>query len=176
MDSHTPGHPSGPGPGPDTQHRCPGGLVGILSEAGAYRLVALHAVPAGQTVLWIDGALTSEPSRYSVQVGPDTHVAPEGGANALDDGAWRFLNHSCEPSAWLRGRELIALRDIRAQEDLSFDYNTTEWDMAEPFACHCGSADCLGTVRGFAHLSPAQRERLPGAAPHLLARLASARS
>ena len=176
MDSHAPDRTPGPGLAPDTLHRCPGGMLGILSEAGTHRLVALRAVPAGQTVLWIDGALTTVPSRYSVQVGPDTHVAPEGGANVLDGGVWRYLNHSCEPNARVHGRELVALRDIQAHEDLSFDYNTTEWDMAEPFACHCGSAACLGTVRGFAHLSPAQRERLPGAAPHLLARLASARS
>ena len=157
--------------GTGTVHPCPGGLLGIASVAGAHRLVALHTLAAGQRILTIDGQETAQPSRHSVQVGPALHVAPLQGS--LDVGFWRYLNHSCAPNAWLRGRELIALRDIRAREDVTFDYDTTEWDMAEPFACHCGSATCRGLVRGFAHLSTAQRERLQSVAPHLQARLAS---
>lgn len=154
-----------------TVHPCPGGRMGIASVASARRLVALCDLAAHQVILAVDGEETSQPSRYSVQVGPALHVAPRQGTP--DEGFWRYLNHSCEPNAWLRGRELVALRDIRTGEDVSFDYNTTEWDMAEPFACHCGSAACLGTVRGFAHLSAAQRGRLKGVAAHLQARLAS---
>ena len=159
----------------DALHACPGGQLGIVTTAGGHRLVALHAVAAGQLILRIDGEVTSQPSRHSVQIGTNAHIAPTAaapGRNPLDHGYWRYLNHSCEPNAWLRGHELIALRNIAANHDVTFDYNTTEWDMAVPFACHCGSARCLGTVRGFAHLSPAQRDRLQGAAPHLLARLA----
>jgi hypothetical protein len=151
-------------------HACPGGLLGIALHAGAHRLIALRTLAAGQGVLTVDGTLTSQPTRYSLQVGPDLHVAPVPGN--LDDGYWRYLNHSCEPNAGLRGRELVAQRDIAANEDVTFDYNTTEWHMAEPFACHCGSARCRGTLRGFAHLSTAQRAELQGVAPHLQARLA----
>ena len=161
-----------PQTGPVTVHPCPGGRLGIVSVADAHRLVTLQAVAAGQTMLIIDGVETAQASRHSVQVGPALHVAPDQGS--LDVGYWRYLNHSCAPNAWLRGRELIALRDIHAREDVTFDYNTTEWDMAEPFACHCGNARCLGLVRGFAHLSTAQRERLHGVAPHLQALLESA--
>lgn len=160
-----------PMPASATLRTCPGGLLGILSQAGAQHLVALGSIAAGQAILRIDGTLSAQPSRHSVQVGVDLHVAPEG--DPPEHGFWRYLNHSCDPNAWLRGRELIALRDIQAREGVSFDYNTTEWDMAEPFACHCGSAACLGTVRGYAHLSAAQRGRLHGVAPHLQAAIAS---
>ena len=155
-----------------TLHVCPGGHLGIVSNAGGHSLVSLGPVARGQVILQIDGVQTHQPSRHSVQVGPGTHLAPQG--DPPEHGQWRYLNHSCAPNAWLRGLELIALRDIQAQEALSFDYNPTEWDMAEPFACHCGSADCLGQVSGFAHLNAAQRMRLQGVAPHLLARLAPA--
>ena len=153
---------------PAALHPCPGDQVGVVSDAQGQRLVALRAAAAGDSILWVDGLLTSQPSRHSVQVGPDAHVSPEG--DTPGHGCWRYLNHSCTPNAWLRGRELVALRDIQAHEDLTFDYNTTEWELAEPFACHCGSATCLGTVRGFAHLSAAQRAGLQGVAPHLRAR------
>jgi len=51
---------------------------------------------------------------------------------------------------------------------------TTEYDMAEPFACHCGSPRCFGTIRGFKHLTEDERERLrPFLAPHLASLLDS---
>ncbi|MFM7280471.1 MAG: SET domain-containing protein-lysine N-methyltransferase, partial [Planctomycetia bacterium] len=84
---------------------------------------------------------------------------------------WLFLNHSCRPTTAVRGRELIALRPIAPYEELSFDYETTEWHMAEPFTCRCGN--CGGrSVRGFAFLPAEERERRrPYLAPHLVARI-----
>ncbi|MEY5032012.1 MAG: Phosphoribosylformylglycinamidine synthase [Planctomycetota bacterium] len=85
---------------------------------------------------------------------------------------WRFLNHSCDPSAAVQSRSLIALRPIAAGEQITFDYTTTEGSMAEPFTCLCGASGCVGTVRGFAHLSAAeQRARRDRLAPHLRALL-----
>ncbi len=37
-------------------------------------------------------------------------------------GVLRFLNHSRSPNAWFDGRDLYALRDIAADEELLFDY------------------------------------------------------
>ncbi len=158
-----------------TLQECPGGLLGIVSTVRGRHLVALRPIAAGQEILWIDGVMTTEPSRYSVQVGHDEHVVPGidiSGCDSVDHGFWRYLNHSCDPNGWLRGRELIALRDIQPNENVTFDYNSSEWDMAEPFACHCTSARCLGTIRGFRHLSPTQREQVQTAAPHLTAHIA----
>ncbi|MCX6876010.1 MAG: hypothetical protein NTW21_19710 [Verrucomicrobia bacterium] len=31
----------------------------------------------------------------------------------------------------------------------SHSYHATEFDLAEPFDCHCGSPCCFGTIRGF---------------------------
>lgn len=47
-------------------------------------------------------------------------------------------------------------------------FNTTEFDLAEPFDCHCGSPGCFGTIRGFKYLTADERERLqPMLAPYL---------
>jgi len=37
-------------------------------------------------------------------------------------GVLRFLNHSRSPNTWFDGRELYALRNIAAGEELLFDY------------------------------------------------------
>jgi hypothetical protein len=64
----------------------------------------------------------------------------------------KYLNHSCDPNAGLRGLRLVAVRDIAPGEELCFDYSTT---MAEDYwelPCSCGSVHCRGSVRDFKHL------------------------
>jgi len=133
-----------------------------------------QAVPGGSIVLEFSGDVRPTPARFSVQVGVNEHIHPDD--DALTNGnalrfAWRFLNHSCAPNCRVAGRVLVALRDLVAGEELTFDYNATEWSMAEPFACACGA--CGGSiVRGFAHLDAQARERRRDwIAEHLLERL-----
>lgn len=134
-----------------------------------------EAIAAGEVILTFVGSTTRRPDRYSVQVGRRTHVVapadlPPGDAAA--EYGWRFLNHSCAPNAWVRGFELVALADMPTGAEITFDYDTTEWDMAEPFACACGDVGCRGVVRGFRHLDAAARERLlPWLADHLRIRI-----
>lgn len=153
-------------------HGCRCGLVGVLETAGEYRLVTVQPVAAGELLFRIEGEETPIPTRYSVQVGTGAHIdsgSDCGMAEVLDRYFWRFMNHHCEPATMIRGRDVIALRDLVPMEDVTFNYNTTEENMAEPFACHCGSARCEGTIRGARHLAAADRERLrPFMAPHLL--------
>ena len=61
--------------------------------------------------------------------------------------AARFLNHSCEPNCeterigdriWI-----IAARDIRAGEELTFNYGYNLVDYQEHH-CRCGAAGCVG--------------------------------
>ncbi len=151
-------------------HKCRVEGVGVVRASGEYRLVAIRPITAVERLFAIEGELANRPSRYSVQIGVNLHIDLGSGHSAeeiLDRYFWRFMNHSCDPNALIRGREVIAWRDIEPWEAVTFNYNTTEWDMAEPFTCRCGSPDCLGTIRGFKHLTPTQRKRLGVVAPHL---------
>lgn len=144
--------------------------VGVALEAGEYRLVATRPIAAGERLFRMEGEITAQPSRYSVQVGESLHIAPGVSPTTekrLDRYFWRFMNHSCDPNTVVREREVFAWRDIHPGEAVTFDYNTTEWEMAEPFICHCGNVGCLKEIRGFKHLTAALRERLLVVAPHL---------
>lgn len=147
--------------------------LGVLRHSGEFRLLVTRPVSTDGFLFAIDGDLTPVPSRYSVQVAEGLHVdLPEGRQpdELLDEFFWRFMNHSCEPNAAIRGRDVFALRDIEPWEEITFDYNTTEFEMAEPFDCCCGSQRCVGRVRGFSFLDHSTRERLtPYLASHLLA-------
>jgi SET domain-containing protein len=149
---------------------CP--AVAVLVEATQRRLVAAAPIAAGSTIFTLVGRETRVATRYSIQVGPEMHLDSDDLATdeeRVRDRYWMYLNHSCEPSAWIRGLAVIALRDIAAGEGVTFDYNATEFAMAEPFECHCGTASCVGRVAGYAALDEVQRTRVrPYASAYLL--------
>lgn len=146
--------------------------VAVVRADGEYRLVANRQVAAGERLFDIEGELSATPTRYTVQIGRDVHVDVPGEYEfeaILDRFYWRFMNHSCDPTVFIRGRSVISLKLVDFGQDITFNYNTTEFDMAEPFACRCGSVRCTGRVQGFRHLADAERERLqPWLADHLL--------
>jgi SET domain-containing protein len=61
----------------------------------------------------------------------------------------RLINHSCEPNAEMLNEDdelwLYALRDIRAGEEISFDYGyDLEHFLDHP--CRCGTNSCVGFI------------------------------
>jgi hypothetical protein len=58
-----------------------------------------------------------------------------------------YLNHSCEPNLGIAGeKEFVALRDIKADEELTFDYAITEDELPWTLNCLCGTQSCRGTI------------------------------
>lgn len=148
--------------------------MGVWETPGECRLVAIRPLRAGERLFRLEGETMARPSRYSLQIGEELHLDLGPGHSSgeiLERFFWRFMNHSCDPTVEIRGPEVIARKDIGPTEAVTYNYNTTEWEMAEPFVCQCGSPRCLQRIRGFKHLTPAQRAELPAISPHL-ARLA----
>lgn len=145
--------------------------VTVAPAPGGLGLFAVTPLDAGATVFELDGVLRSGPDRHSIQVDVATHLHPRPDAFARGESAdlpWWFLNHACRPTVRIDGLRVVALRDIAAGEQLSFDYDATEWSLDAPFRCGCGQ--CGGRlVRGYAHLDAEGRASRAGhAAPHLL--------
>ncbi len=143
--------------------RCDSDLVGVLVAKDHRRLIAIRPVAVGTRLFAITGRERPLPTRFSVQVGPSLHLDPDCVPDELDlvrRYFWRYLDHHCDPTTVIRDREVFAVRDIAEGDGVTFNYNTTEHDMAAPFQCHCGSVRCVGMVRGARHLTPAQRARV----------------
>jgi len=153
----------------------PESSVGVVRAAGEYRLVATRSFVAGERLFRMEGEPSRCPSRYTVQIDEDLHLEMGSGMTAdeiLDRYFWRFMNHSCEPNSFIQEWDVFALREIAPWESVTFNYNTTEYDIVEPFDCRCGSVHCLGPIRGFKHLPESERRRLePFLAGHLRSRL-----
>ncbi len=148
--------------------------VGVIRVHGADHVIAIADIAAREVILSIEGRSVDVPSRYTVQIGKDEHIElPEVVTveEQKDRYFWMYLNHCCEPSAYLKGKQVIALRNICAWEQITFDYCTTEYDMAEPFDCRCGARSCRGWVKGFRHLSPEEQERLRPSLPDYLSEI-----
>lgn len=120
----------------------------IRKDSGS-GLAACKAFRAGDVVsdlCWAERQLS--PSRWTVQCGDHEHAEP------LPFNL-RYVNHSCQPNVFfdVEAGVLSALKDIEPGEELTFFYPSTEWEMAEPFECHCGTSACLGTINGASKMS-----------------------
>jgi len=134
--------------------------IAVSQLNGEFRVVALTRFEPGDIVMKISGLICTKPNRYSVQVGRSIHVYPPdsvGRENGHDRYLWRFVNHSCKPNTAVMRKRLVSILPIAAGEEIVFDYNSNEFDMAEPFRCHCGH--CKGTqISGCRHLTDSQRQ------------------
>jgi hypothetical protein len=88
-------------------------------------------------------AILKEPTYLTVQVGEDEHIH-------LRPEFLQYINHSCEPNVLFNTTtmELECLRSVKAGDELCFFYPATEWNMAQPFECLCGTASCLKNIQG----------------------------
>ena len=65
-------------------------------------------------------------------------------------GTAMFINHSCDPNCETDEIDdhvwIIAIRDIKAGEELTYDYMLYDGDEDDPAPCYCGSEKCRGTM------------------------------
>lgn len=73
----------------------------------------------------------------------------------------KYINHSCSPNCEveiIRGHIwIIALRDIKAGEELSYNYGYDSEDFLE-HPCRCGSPNCVGYILAEEHWSKIKKK------------------
>jgi SET domain-containing protein len=95
--------------------------------------------------------------RLSIQVEEDLYLV------ALNEGPGDYVNHSCDPNAGLSGQiVLVAMREIAAGEEITFDYAMSDASAYDEFTCECGAPNCRGTVRGTDTRTPALWKKYAG--------------
>ena len=73
-----------------------------------------------------------------------------------------YSNHSCDANLGMRGEiTFVAMSDIRAGEELTHDWCTTD-DDDYSVQCKCGAAKCRGTVTGKDWQRPELQKRYAG--------------
>ena len=73
-----------------------------------------------------------------------------------------YSNHSCDANLGMRGEiTFVAMRNIRAGEELTHDWATTD-DDDYSVKCKCGSTNCRGTLTGKDWQRPELQARYAG--------------
>ncbi len=146
--------------------------IELRAVTGGLGVFARESMAAGEVLLALGHVFVEQRARHTIQLDARCHQA---GTGEIDD----YLNHSCDPNCALNFErlELHARRPLAAGEELSFNYLSSEWDMAAPFRCECGATNCVGEVRGLRHLEPAAQELFASlASPYLRRCLAEQRA
>jgi len=75
-------------------------------------------------VFTLEGIENDNPTRESIHIGGNKHVTDKWGT---------FMNHSFNPTTKINGYDVVALKDIKRGDELTFNYNESEISMACPF-------------------------------------------
>lgn len=140
----------------------------VARRNGKCGLFALGPIRKDTAIIdFRDEELLPAPTRRSVQIDEGKHVIGR-------EETVGYLNHSCQPNAWVdvRGMCVRALWDIAPGQEVTFNYLTTEYELHDSFRCDCGAPACYGMIRGFKYLKPEEKLALkPYLAPYLRASL-----
>jgi len=116
---------------------------------GQNALFTLRSYKAGEVVhnFWA-GTISAEPTYLTIQIGIRKHIT-------MQPEFLQYINHSCDPNVFFdtTAMQVVALKDIREEEELFFFYPSAEWKMAQPFQCYCNNPCCLGEIKGAAYLA-----------------------
>jgi hypothetical protein len=127
----------------------PIGVVYINPATQHHSLLSTGSFRAGDVICdFRAGAVHTSPNRYTVQTGELQHII-------LEPAFLQYINHSCSPNSFFDtdSFQLVALQDIVENDEFTFFYPSTEWNMSEPFVCLCGEENCIGTIRGASQIS-----------------------
>lgn len=93
--------------------------------------------------------------RYAYPISKEVYIIWDN-----DPSEWAPQNHSCEANCMYDGLNVISVRDIKKDEELTLDYALFLDKSMEPFHCNCGSPNCRGLIIGMPNNSITQREQL----------------
>jgi hypothetical protein len=142
----------------------PNANVEMKRSKGYKGLYARKDIIAGSVIFVLKGRISGRGNKYSVELSRGKHLDFPLTRKPNDhlDYAWQYVNHSCEPNGYVNAAELsfCALRDIGEGEEITFNYLTTEYELASPFLCECPSPKCFGLIRGYKFMTAEQIREL----------------
>lgn len=99
-----------------------------------HRVISCYSIPRGiyatktyklnEIVYVMTGKLLNIPTQKSIHIGDNMH---------LEDKFGQYINHSFDPNVRIESNKLIAIKDIDIYDEITFNYNDSEVEMACPF-------------------------------------------
>jgi hypothetical protein len=139
----------------------------VRSTEHGHGVFATWAHRRGERVMVTSGVRLNHQTEHTIQISLRQHLEPRFPV--------RLINHSCNPNLGVKTTlqglpDFYALRDLRAGEELTFDYAMTELmhvpraDQALEFSleCHCGEPSCRGQLGYYSTLPASHKRRYAG--------------
>ena len=130
-------------------------------------LFVCKAIRGGELIVLLGGGVmlaSEEEGDFGVQIS-ESHVLATPPGYPL--GAADFINHSCDPTVGFYGQiGLVAMRDITADEEITFDYAMCLHSMPGipryEMKCSCGSRACRKVITEDDWMIPELQRRYDG--------------
>lgn len=111
----------------------------LVIKAGIHGLgiFTTKDIKKGDVIFTMKGSVLYKPTQTSVQIGRMMHIENPISAH---------VNHHCEPNSTVdrKKRSFISTKDIKKDEEITFNYNQNEDTLASPFVCAC----CHISIKG----------------------------
>ena len=83
-------------------------------------LIAKKFYEKDSVVLVLKGEILDKPTKFSIEIGENKHIVDKYGT---------YINHSFTPNTFIKGNEVIALKNIYENDEITFNYNVSETTM-----------------------------------------------
>jgi hypothetical protein len=93
----------------------------IINAKGLY---ATKKYIENEIIYTLTGKIYDYPTRETIHIGNNKHIYDEYG---------KFINHSFTPTVKINNINIIALRNININDEITFNYNENEINMAAQF-------------------------------------------
>ena len=120
-----------------------------IHAAGCYTTTPI--ANGTQIVEYTGERITKDAADIKYENLPITYLFGIGDGSTVIDGfgTAMFINHSCDPNCETEEEDgrvwIMAIRDIAAGEELTYDYHLYDGDESAA-RCHCGAKACRGTM------------------------------
>lgn len=125
------------------------GEIIFKQEASAQRIITKRFVEKNWTPDQV-----KEFKKYAYPICDEVYILWDN-----DPQQWAPQNHSCEANTSYDGLNLIALCDIKNEDELTLDYRDLLDDTMDTFSCKCGSKNCRKIITGIPENSISNREK-----------------
>ena len=98
--------------------------ISYIHRVRGQGIVATKDYQENEVIYELNGEILDHPTKYSIEIGENKHIIDKYGI---------YLNHSFNPNIKIDGIKLIALKFIKKNDELSFNYNDNETKMNSPF-------------------------------------------
>ena len=96
----------------------------IKTKNGIKGLFATKNYNLNSKIHKLDGEIRSKPTKITIEIAYKRHII---------DSYGMYMNHSFDPSCKIYEGYIIAIRDVKKGEELTYNYNDNETKLAYPF-------------------------------------------